>query len=104
MTNAARTADDRRRGPRKAPDPAKQSFSVRELATYWRTSPRKVRDLIRRRLLRGFDLGKGRQQIRITPAAIAECEHRLAVGAPATQRRRRADGISPTVAALLDED
>ena len=70
---------------------SQRSYSVRQLASYWRVSPRKVRALIRRGLLRAVDFGIGRRQLRITPAAVAECEQRLAVRTPAPRRKRSDD-------------
>jgi excisionase family DNA binding protein len=79
-----------------------RSKSVREVAAYWRISPRKVRALIRRGLLRAVDLGCGRQQLRITPDAIQECEERLTVKAPAP-RRKRCPEIDPEIERILSE-
>lgn len=78
-----------------------RSQSVREVAVYWRVSPRKVRSLIRRGLLRAIDLGCGRQQLRIPPDAVAECEKRLAVRVP--QPRKRQPVIDPEIERLLSE-
>jgi hypothetical protein len=80
-----------------------RAFSVRQVAAYWRDSPRKIRALIRRGLLRAIDLGCGRQQLRVTPAALRECEERLAVKtAPPRRRRQRDSGIDPRILAELE--
>jgi excisionase family DNA binding protein len=77
-----------------------RSYSVRQLASYWRVSPRKVRALIRRGLLRAVDFGVGRRQLRITPDAVVECERRLAVRtAPST--RKRGEDLDPDLVAYL---
>lgn len=78
-----------------------RALSVRQLAHRWAVSPKKIRMMIRRRLLRAIDLGVGRSQLRITPEAIAEAEARLAV-APVTPKRRRRDLIDPEIAKLLE--
>lgn len=78
------------------------SQSVRQVAAYWRVSPRKVRLLIRRGLLRAIDLGCGRQLLRLTPEAIRECEQRLAVKAPSPRRKRQSE-IDPEIERLLSE-
>jgi hypothetical protein len=76
--------------------------SVRQLAQYWAVSPRKIRALIRRGLLRAIDLGaNGRQQLRITPEAVTECERLLTVG-KLPPKRQRIKGIDPEIEALLN--
>jgi excisionase family DNA binding protein len=77
-----------------------RSRSVRQLASYWRVSPRKVRALIRRGLLRAVDFGVGRRQLRITPDAVAECERRLAVRPPPPRRKRSGD-LDPELVEFL---
>lgn len=79
-----------------------RALSVRQLARRWAVSPRKVRDMIRRRIIRAIDVGTGRRQLRIVPEAIAQAEERLSVLPATPRRRRRADGIDPEIAALLD--
>lgn len=82
------------------PDTLDRSRSVRQLAAYWRVSPRKVRALIRRGLLRAVDFGIGRRQLRITPEAVRECETRLAVRTPPPRRKRCGD-LDPELVAYL---
>jgi hypothetical protein len=80
-------------------------LSVRQLARRWGVSPKRIRDLIRRRLLGAFDIGSRRRQLRISPEAIKECERRLAVGTPAPARRqkkKKTQGIDPEIVMLLD--
>jgi hypothetical protein len=73
--------------------------SVRQLAAYWRTSPARVRAMVRGGLLRAFVVGKA---VRIPPEAIVEAE-RLLAATPATVRPKRTrSGISPAVAKLLE--
>ena len=78
-----------------------RSLSVRQLAWRWAVSPRKIRAMIRRKLLSAIDVGSHRQQLRITPEAIAEAERRMAVMPTAPQRRRRVE-IDPEIVALLE--
>jgi len=84
--------------PELAP-PLDRCLTPRELARRWRTSPARVRQLIRRGVLRAFVLGR---RVRIPPEAVAEGGRLLA--APVTGgRRKRADtGIDRDVAALLE--
>jgi len=83
--------------------PLDRALSVRQLAWRWATSPRKVRELIRRRVVRAIDVGFGRRQLRILPEEIARAEARLSVAPPTPKRRRRDDGIDPDIARLLDD-
>ncbi|HEY1381017.1 MAG TPA: helix-turn-helix domain-containing protein [Gemmataceae bacterium] len=73
--------------------------SVRQVAAYWRTSPKRVRQLVRRGILRAFVVGRG---LRIAPEAIAEAE-RLLAAPTAGSRRRGDDGIDADVKKLLDQ-
>jgi excisionase family DNA binding protein len=75
--------------------------SVRQVARYWRTSPVRVRQLVRRGILRAFMLGRS---VRISPEAIAEAERLLAVPVAGPRRQRVADGIAPEVVSLLNGD
>jgi hypothetical protein len=80
-----------------------RAFSVRQVAAYWRDSPRKIRALIRRGLLRAIDLGCGRQQLRVTPEALRECEDRLTVKLSSPRPRRQRDTtIDASVLAELE--
>jgi hypothetical protein len=79
-----------------------RALSVRQLARRWAISPRKIRDLIRRRLIRAIDVGTGRRQLRILPEAIAEAEQRLSVQ-PRQARRPRRSEIDPAIVALLED-
>jgi hypothetical protein len=72
--------------------------SVRQLATYWRCAPKRVRDLARRGILRGFLIGRA---MRFTPDAIAEAEKLLAAPAAGGRRARRDTGIDREILALL---
>ena len=77
-----------------------RSLSVRQLARRWAVSPRKVRAMIRRRLLRAFDVGLGgRRQLRIAPEDIVTAEQQRLAVQPAVPRRRKRtdDGISDSV-------
>jgi hypothetical protein len=77
-------------------------LSVREVARRWRVSPRKVRLLIRRGWLQAIDLGGvGRQQLRVTPEGIAECERRMTVRRP-TPRRQVPRDIDPEILEMLN--
>jgi hypothetical protein len=78
-----------------------RALSVRQLARRWAVAPRKIRAMLKRGILRGFDVGFGRTQIRIPPEAIHEAEQRLAVRAPARRQKRRPE-IDPEIAALLE--
>src|SRR5438046_2169157 len=93
--------------PAPAPEPVAESpvtpdrcRSVRQLAAYWRCSPARVRQLIRRGTVRAIILGRA---VRISPVAIAEAERLLAVPAARGRRVRRCDGIDPEVAELLGD-
>ena len=77
-----------------------RALSVRQLARRWAVSPKKIRAMLKRGILRGFDVGFGRTQIRIPPEAIREAEQRLAVQTPSPRRKRRHE-IDPEIAALL---
>jgi excisionase family DNA binding protein len=74
--------------------------SVRELAHYWKTSPKRIREMVRRGTLRAFVVGSA---VRIPPDAVAECEQRLAAPGPRVRHKRQTGGISPDVVALLSE-
>jgi hypothetical protein len=81
-----------------------RSLSVRELAKRWAVSPRKIRELLRRGILVGFDLGLagvGRSQIRFTPEEVGRMESKTLAVRPATARKRRAS-IDPEIVALLE--
>ncbi|MCI0742287.1 MAG: helix-turn-helix domain-containing protein [Gemmataceae bacterium] len=78
-----------------------RALSVRQLARRWAVSPKKVRAMLKRGIIRGFDVGVGRTQIRISPEAVKEAEQRLAVQAAVPRRKRRND-IDPEVVALLE--
>jgi hypothetical protein len=82
--------------------PLDRALSVRQLARRWGVSPKKIRAMLKRGILRGFDVGFGRTQIRIPPEAIREAEQRLAVRAP-TPRRKRQLEIDPEIERLLSE-
>jgi hypothetical protein len=79
---------------------ADRAMSVRLFARHWCVSEKKVRAWIARGLLAAVDVGNRRRQLRITPAAIAELERRLAVG-PVRGRKKR-EAIDPEIAALLE--
>jgi hypothetical protein len=80
-----------------------RALSVRQLARRWAVSPKKIRAMLKRGILRGFDVGFGRAQIRIPPEAVLEAEQqRLAVKAPPPRRKRRPD-IDPEIERLLSE-
>jgi hypothetical protein len=80
-----------------------RALSVRQLARRWAVSPKKVRAMLKRGIIRGFDVGFGRTQIRISPEAILEAEQqRLAVKPPAPHRKRRPH-IDPEIERLLSE-
>jgi hypothetical protein len=72
--------------------------SVRQLARYWRVAPKRVRELARRGILRGFQVGRA---LRFTPEAVAEAERLLAAPVAGGRRPRRDRGIDPAVTALL---
>jgi hypothetical protein len=56
--------------------------------------------MVRRGVLRAFTFGRA---LRFSPEAIRETEQMLAVPVRGRKRRRRDDGISPTVKALLED-
>jgi excisionase family DNA binding protein len=74
-------------------------FSVRQLARFWRCSPARVRQLIRRGVIRAFIIGKA---VRISPEAVAEAERLLAAPVAGGRRKRRDDGVDPAVAEVLE--
>jgi hypothetical protein len=74
--------------------------SVRQLASHWRCSPKRVRDLIRRGVLQAFVIARA---VRITPEAVHEAE-RLLAAPTAGVRRRRDNGIDREVAELLESN
>lgn len=80
-----------------------RALSVRQLAKRWGVGPQKIRAMIRVGSLRAFDLGMGRQQLRIPPEAVLECERRLAVGNRLPALRRRAKRVDPEIASLLSD-
>lgn len=77
-------------------------LSVRQLAIYWRCAPRRVRELVRRGMLRAFAL-PGSRRLRISPDAVEECERLLSADVTRTRRRREPTGIDPEVARLLED-
>jgi hypothetical protein len=82
------------------PDTPKRCQGVRQLARYWRCAPKRVRELARRGILRGFQVGRA---LRFTPEAVAEAERLLAAPPAADRRRKPNPGIDRAVAALLEE-
>jgi hypothetical protein len=78
-------------------------LSVRQLARYWRVSPRKVRALIKRRIVDAIDLGGKRHELRITPEAVQKAQRRLAANPPIASPRCRQPEIDPEVSKLLEE-
>jgi hypothetical protein len=82
-----------------APD---RCLSVRQLACYWRCAPARVRQLVRRGILRAFVVGRA---VRISPEAVAEAERLLAPPVAGGRRRRAPDrGIAREVLRLLEGD
>jgi hypothetical protein len=80
-----------------------RALSVRQLARRWAVSPKKIRLMLKRGIVRGFNVGFGRAQIRIRPESILEAEtQRLAVKPPAPRRKRQA-AVDPEIARLLEE-
>lgn len=76
-------------------------LSVRQLARRWGVSPKKIRAMLKRGILRGFDVGFGRTQVRIPPESIREAEEqRLSVKPRAPRRQRRE--IDPEIEKLLE--
>ncbi len=57
--------------------------------------------MIRCGKVEAFDVGTGRQQLRIAPEQILEAERRLAVSKPKPARRRR-ETIDPEIERLLE--
>jgi excisionase family DNA binding protein len=74
-------------------------MTPRQVAVYWRTSPARVRDLVRRGILRAFVIGR---HARISPGAVAEAERLLAAPAVVKRATRTPSGIAPEVAKLLE--
>ncbi len=83
------------------PDARPTCKSVRQLAAFWRCSPARVRQLVRRGILRAFTIGRA---VRISPEAITEAERLLAAPMIGGRRRRVAEGIAPEIVALLNGD
>jgi hypothetical protein len=80
-----------------------RALSVRQLARRWAVSPKKIRAMLKRGIISGFDVGLGRTQIRIPPETIIEAEQqRLAVKPPAPRRKRRPN-VDPEIERLLSE-
>jgi hypothetical protein len=80
-----------------------RALSVRQLARRWAVSPKKIRAMLKRGIIRGFDVGFGRTQIRIPPEAVLEAEQqRLAVRPPTPRRKRQAE-VDPEIARLLED-
>jgi hypothetical protein len=75
-------------------------MSVRQLAAYWRCSPKRVRDLVRHGIVKAFVVGRS---VRVAPEAVREAEQMLAARPAGKRRKRRdADAIAPEVAKLLE--
>ena len=74
---------------------------MRRLARYWCVSPRRVRELVRKQILRPVAFGK---TLRFTPAAVRDAEAVLTPTASRPRRPRRGPDISLLVRALLNMD
>jgi hypothetical protein len=73
---------------------------VRQLARHWRCAPARVRQLIRRGVVRAFMVGRA---VRIPPDAVREAELRLAAPLSGGPRKRPPDqGILQEIVELLD--
>jgi hypothetical protein len=84
--------------PPPGPTTDDRCFSRRSLARYWRVSLRAIDDLVLRKILRGFRIGRA---MRFSPDDVAEAEERLAAPAGRSRRRRAPTNIDPRVSALL---
>lgn len=78
-----------------------RALSVRQLARRWAVSPKKIRAMLKRGIIRGFDVGFGRAQIRIQPESIREAEEQRLAVKPRTPRRQRCE-IDPEIQRLLE--
>jgi Helix-turn-helix domain len=76
------------------------SFSVRQLAKRWRTSPKRVRQMIKRGTLSAFDIGNKRKALRIPPEAVRAAEQGALAVRPKAKARRR-EQIDAAIVALL---